>query len=242
MKRAFVYVRISKESDSQLGLESQEHACRDFAKQNGYEVIALEKDVGVSGRTEPSKRDGLMSLLGQMDKGDTLFIAKRDRLGRDQMHLNVFDESIRKQKLNCVDVSHPHLAITDDSSPQTKAFRAIMDAIAELEVNMIRARTRVAMAQKKRKGYRIGHIPFGYKADEEGKITPVPKEQALLDMMIAYHGMGMSLNGIATKLNTFSQNRLGPWNKMSISRNLKNLEAHRKAYIKDPLEEPRKVS
>lgn len=51
MKKAVIYCRVSSEKQVREGhgLEGQEKRCRDFAFYNGYEVIEVFRDEGVSG-------------------------------------------------------------------------------------------------------------------------------------------------------------------------------------------------
>jgi len=63
--KAVGYVRVSSEEQAThgYGLEAQERAIRAFAESQGYELIAVIQDPGVSGATRPASRPGFKRVL-----------------------------------------------------------------------------------------------------------------------------------------------------------------------------------
>ena len=59
-QKALGYVRVSTDEQAAAGygLEAQEHAIRAFAESQGYELVDVILDAGVSGSTRPSDRPG----------------------------------------------------------------------------------------------------------------------------------------------------------------------------------------
>lgn len=49
--RAVAYLRQSTYREESISLELQEEACRAHAAREGYDVVAVEADPGISGRT-----------------------------------------------------------------------------------------------------------------------------------------------------------------------------------------------
>jgi site-specific DNA recombinase len=64
-KKVLGYVRVSTEEQVSKGhgLDAQERAIRAFAKSQGFELIGIETDGGVSGAKKPSERDGFRRVL-----------------------------------------------------------------------------------------------------------------------------------------------------------------------------------
>jgi len=92
--QAIIYTRTSTANQTD-GHQAQQHACERFALSAGLEVKASYSDT-ISGAADLDKRIGLMSAVGNLSKGDTLIIYRRDRLGRDVVK-NAIVEKIVKQ-------------------------------------------------------------------------------------------------------------------------------------------------
>src|SRR3982074_1566923 len=82
-KKVLGYVRVSTEEQVSKGhgLEAQERAIRSFAESQGFELIGIEKDGGVSGAKKPSEREGFGRVLQQAKAGiySVLLVWKFDR-------------------------------------------------------------------------------------------------------------------------------------------------------------------
>jgi DNA invertase Pin-like site-specific DNA recombinase len=93
-------------------------------------------------------------------------------------------------------------------------MRQIIDAFAEYERALIRARTRAAMAAAKKRGQRVGQIPFGMALGGDGRtLVPNLEERAVLAEIHRLRNQGYALFSIAEELNERGlSNRQGrPW-------------------------------
>ena len=54
--------------------------------------------------------------------------------------------------------------MTADASPEGRLVRGVLDLFAEYERAMIKARTKAALAAKRRRGERTGGIPLGFRS------------------------------------------------------------------------------
>lgn len=105
-------------------------------------------------------------------------------------------------------------------------MRQITAAFAEYELALIRSRTKAALAEKRRRGERVGGIPYGFKLAQDGKtLIAVTQEQATITKITRMRKHGKSLRKIADALNQIKipspKNRL--WNPMTISKILKRV-------------------
>src|ERR1700704_1474864 len=86
-KKVLGYVRVSTEEQASKGhgLDAQERAIRSFAESQGFELIGVERDSGVSGAKKPSERDGFRRALQLAESRlySTLLVWKFDRLARN---------------------------------------------------------------------------------------------------------------------------------------------------------------
>ena len=82
MKRVAIYTRTATTGRDNGALEAQEHICRAFATEQGWDVVRVYADEGYSGNT--ADRPGLQALLSDANAGDVqaVVVAGCDRLAR----------------------------------------------------------------------------------------------------------------------------------------------------------------
>lgn len=235
MVRYLVYIRVStnKQEDSGLGIDAQRHACSEYIRQAGGELYHEFLDV-VSGtdrkRKELEQRPQLVEALSTLKRDDILIVAKRDRLGRDPYLNCMVERMVEKRQAKLISANGD----MEGDEPHQLLMRRIIDAFAEYEALMISTRTKAALARKKARGERVGHIPYGYKQNRGGQIVVNNQEARVLERMYAYRLQGMTLREIASELNNQGLiNRHGDWTHGAISRVWRNYESFSSANQED---------
>ncbi len=154
------YTRVSttEQADSGLGLAAQEAAIRAEATRRGFTVETLS-DAGFSGKhVNPAPRGALDRLRAR--QADGLIVAKVDRLARSVRHAADVLAAANAQGWNLVVLD---LAV-ELSTPQGRAMAQMLSVFAELERELIGARTREALAAKVARGEPVGRrsaVPAG---------------------------------------------------------------------------------
>lgn len=103
-------------------------------------------------------------------------------------------------------------------------LRAILDAAAAFERELIRARTRAAMAVKRAKGERSRKIPYGLALAEDGRhLVEDGVEQSVIARVKALRAEGHAVTRIAKALEALGiATRSGrPWHPQRVARMLK---------------------
>ena len=151
MSRVFGYGRVSTTDQSAA---NQLHEL----KAKGYDIKPSRwvVDEGVSGSVPAMARPGFMQLLAKLEEGDTLVVAKLDRLGRDAIDVMSTLDALKKLG---VSVRVEALNGTDLNSSAGRFMLQMLAAVAELERNMIRERTAVAQARFVAAGGKLGRRP-----------------------------------------------------------------------------------
>ncbi len=222
--RSVVYLRVStdEQAASGLGLEAQTHACHQWAEREGCPVAGAFTDDGVSGAAPIDKRPGLLDAIAALEPGDVLLVAKRDRLGRDPIVSAMIESAAARKSCRVVSAAGEGTA---DDDPSSVLMRRLVDAFAEYERLLIRARTRAALAAKKRRGERTGQVPYGSRLDGDGKtVLPDPAEAAVMAQVHGMHAAGRSLREIAKGLDAQGvrpKNGRPKWSHQSIAAILK---------------------
>lgn len=195
-----IYTRVStdEQATSGLGLAAQMAACESFATKAGHTITACHTDAGVSGAAGIEDRPGLLAAVAGLRRGDALVIAKRCRLGRDQMAILVIERAVRRK--GAVILSSDGIGNADD--PASQFMKNVIDAASVYELGLIRSRTKAALAAKRAAGELAGEVPFGWVADATGKLVAVEAEQAILRIIGELRQAGVSLRKIASILTT----------------------------------------
>lgn len=202
MSRVVAYLRVSSvgQVEDGAGLEAQLDACTAWATARGLELAEVHQDAGVSGAKQPHERPGLMAAIAALEPGDTLLVYKRDRLARDMMASLLADDLVKRQGAKVVSTQGE---ASDDDTPTGQFIRTVLDAVAEYERAMIKARLMAGRNAKKARGHKTTRIiPYGFKADpaDESRIVKDEHEQAVLADMATLRAAGMSLRDIAAEL------------------------------------------
>jgi len=190
---AYLRVSTAAQSESGAGLDAQHDACLRVAG----ELAGVFRDEGVSGKTGLDKRPALLEAIAELSKGDTLIVAKRDRLGRDPLVVAMIEAAIKRKGARIVSAAGEG---TDSDSPTDILMRRMVDAFAEYERLVIGARTRAALQAKKARGERTGSIPYGFRCDDGVNLVPDDVEQEAIAMIRDLNRKGLSLRNIAGRL------------------------------------------
>jgi len=200
--RAVGYLRVStdQQAESGLGLEAQEAAVQSAASRLKLELARVAVDAGTSGKLAIEDRPVLLEVVGTLRRGDVLLVAKRDRLGRDVIAVALIERLVAKRGARVVSAAGEG---TETDDPAGVLMRRLIDSFAEYERLLISARTRAALAAKRRRGERVsGIVPFGYRLAYDGRtLEAAAGEAGTLETIRRLRAEGRSLRGVADALN-----------------------------------------
>jgi DNA invertase Pin-like site-specific DNA recombinase len=194
---AVAYLRVSTE-DQRLGPEAQRAAIEAWAMREGAVVVAWHVDSGVCGGSDLADRPGLLEALTNLKaaRAGVLVVAKRDRLARDVMVSAMIERAVDAAG----GVVRSAAGEGNGSTPADAFMRTVIDGAAAYERALIRARTKAALSAKRARGERAGEVPYGYTADDVGRLVPSPAEQKVLDAVRQLRAGGRSLRAIVRDL------------------------------------------
>jgi DNA invertase Pin-like site-specific DNA recombinase len=192
------YVRVSTD-DQTLSAEAQRHRLHEWCHAKELELIAVYQDVGVSGGWPLEKRPGILDALNALKPDMILLTTKRDRLARDVMYAAMIERLAARE--------HATVCTCDGAgngdSPEDFILRGMLDLFATYERLLIKARTKTALAQKRREGQRISRFPpCGFRFGNDNTLVPVAAEQLIIAAACQYAKGGLSLRQIAQRLAT----------------------------------------
>jgi DNA invertase Pin-like site-specific DNA recombinase len=148
-----LYARVSR-ADKDQEPENQLRKLREFAKSHEWEVFSEYKDFA-SGQAPIRPQLNRMINQARAKHFDTILIVRLDRLARSTKQLlNLLDEMDRFGiDLICTDQD------IDTKSPAGKLLFTVLGAVAELELDLIRERTKDGLERARAQGKRLGRPP-----------------------------------------------------------------------------------
>jgi putative DNA-invertase from lambdoid prophage Rac len=173
--RTFAYCRVSTADQT---TENQTLAI----KSAGYTLRANRVvSETISGSVPAMERPGFLSLLNKMEEGDTLVVLKLDRLGRDSIDIQTTIQQLDDAGVRVVSLD---LGNTDLTSGAGKLLMQVIAAVAEMERDRIRERTREGLARAKSEGVKLGR----------------PVADDVTAQVLSYRSQGYSQSATATAL------------------------------------------
>jgi site-specific DNA recombinase len=195
---AVAYIRVSKD-EQELGPLAQRASIEAWCRAHGVEVESWHEDA-ITGSSSPEDRPGLLAALAaQQDaKAGILIVARRDRLARDVLISTTLDRLVAKHGGRIISAD----GAGNGDTAGDEFLRTILDAAAQYERAMIRARTKGALQAKKSKGERVGTIPLGKQLGQDGQLVPCDAELVLAARARDLHAAGQSMASIARTLSS----------------------------------------
>ncbi len=216
------YIRASK-SEQKLTPAAQRFEMERWCAAAGHEIVAVEVDT-CSGATPVEDRPGFIAVLESVDKHEAaiILILRRDRLAREVVIAAVAEKLAESAGARIETVS----GAGNGDSPEDQLLRTMLDAIAQYERALIRARTKAALAVKRRKGLVYGRMPFGFRRDGDQLVADRAQRDAA-DYARQLRHTGLSYANIARTLNAESRPtpRGGRWHATTVRRLMKAIEA-----------------
>jgi DNA invertase Pin-like site-specific DNA recombinase len=202
--RLVSYTRVStvEQANSGLGLDAQAFTINSAATSNGWSIVRRCVDAGVSS-VDSGRRHGLHEALAlaESDDADGIVVAKLDRLSRS---VSDFANLLCRAQANGWRLVILDIGL-DLGTPMGTFVANIMCSVAQLERELIRQRTRDALAAARARGIRTG---------------PPSKVPAVVAETIHLHRKsGATLTAIADALNvagTPTATGSGRWHPASV--------------------------
>lgn len=147
MSRTFLYTRVSTDEQT---TENQ----RLLAEQAGYTIDARRVHAEVISGTVPAMdRPVFAKLVEKLDDGDTLVVAKLDRLGRNATDIDRTVEKLQGMGVRVVVLDLPVMEVT---SAAGDLVRRMFAAFAQFERDQLVERTHAGLARAKAEGKKLG--------------------------------------------------------------------------------------
>ena len=197
MKQVFLYVRVSTEEQAIHGLsiEAQTAALEAWARAQGYKVVGIYTDAGISARKPASKRPELQRLLAdvQAGKGDLIVFTKLDRWFRNIAEYYKVQEILERHHVDWRTISEDY----DTSTAAGRLKINIMLSVAQDEADRTSERIKFVFDDKVKKGEAIsGMLPMGLMIRDK-HVVPNPETAHIVQALFSRYRATGSTGGAA---------------------------------------------
>jgi site-specific DNA recombinase len=196
-KRAVLYLRQSTYREESISLELQEAAGRDYCARMGYDVVAVEADPGISGRTW--KRPAVQRVMRMLEDGDadTIVLWRWSRLSRNRR-----DWAVAADRADLAGCTIESATEPNDATAAGRFARGVMTELAAFESERIGEQWKETHARRRRLGLPADGGPrYGYDKVPDGTYQPNSVEAPLLAEMYRRYLRGEGFTRIVEWLN-----------------------------------------
>ena len=217
---AIGYVRVStnEQADSGLGLEAQRRRITAYCEAQGWNLLEIVADEGVSGKT--LNRTGLSRAVSMLAPGRILVALKLDRLTRGGARgLDELTENVLATRGDWATVEGSY----DTSSAMGRFMMRLVAEIAQLEREQTAERTVQALDVKRENRERLGTTPLGFVTvqaeDGSRRVETDLGEMETVTLARQLRLSGLSLRQIGTELTRTGRRtkRGGQWQPRTVS-------------------------
>jgi DNA invertase Pin-like site-specific DNA recombinase len=123
--------------------------------------------------------------------------AKRDRLARDVVVAAAVERLAQAAGARVATAD----GTSSENTPEAFLMRTIMDAFAQYERLLIKARTKAALGVKSNRGELVGSVPFGYELAADGvRLEPNHLEQCAIIRIRELRDMGLPYRKVVEQM------------------------------------------
>ena len=195
---AVVYARYSSHKQGEQSIEGQLNAARIYAEGRGYTIIHEYIDRAVSGRTD--NRDEFQQMLSDCAKKQfqVIIVWKVDRFGRNREEI-----TFNKYRAKKSGVRVEYVAENLPDSPEAVILDALLEGMAEYYSLQLSQNIKRGYRENAKKcKYAGGHIPLGYKLDEDKHFIIDEQTAPTVRRIFSMYAEGYTIAEIAKQLNS----------------------------------------
>jgi site-specific DNA recombinase len=209
------YIRNSRLSQEN-SVETQKKLITDYCNTHDIHLDKIVVDEGISGSGDKTeKRDGYNSLMSMIDNGevDTLVVISISRWGRNLGEIYKSVQLMETKGVKFLSIKEN----IDTSSPYGRFTINLLSSLYEMELELIRDRTKDTLKVKKENGKVYSPTPFGF--DRVGNdLIENKKEKRLLRKMLRLKENGKSYGDVSKYLtkNRHKTKSGGKWTRENV--------------------------
>ena len=229
MKRAVAYARYSTDKQTDISIEAQLSAIKEYCKRKGYELIEEYIDRAESGYRAERESFQRMMEDAQKKKFDVVVVYNFSRFARNMQDALNYSMQLERLGINLESTTEP-----SEKTASGVFIKNILFATYQFQRDLTREDVISKMRELAKKGYWLGgNPPYGFKLekvkDEAGiertKLSIVPEEAEVVRKIFEWYSQGLGIRKIIQLLEREGiTNRGKPWTTAGIHSILRNIK------------------
>lgn len=191
------YARYSSHAQKDASIEQQIEKCDEFASINKIHIIERYKDRAITGKTD--RRADFQRMMHDAEKGKFKYVIawKSNRMGRNMLEAMLNEAKLQDLGIRVLYVEEDF----DDTAAGRFALRSMMNVNQFYSENMAEDIKRGLYDNAANCKVTNGHLPYGYKADEDLKYALDDSKAAVVREIFTRVSCGEAIVDIYTDLN-----------------------------------------
>ena len=162
-KTAVAYLRYSSDKQTEQSIEGQRHVCQEYAQRNNILITHYYIDRAMSGKTDNRTEFQQMMKDSAKQAWDMVLVYKLDRFSRDKFEMAIHRKTLKDNGIKLVSCMEN---IPD--TPEGIILESLLEGMAQYYSAELAQKVHRGMNESRRKGlYTGGHIPFGYRVENQ---------------------------------------------------------------------------
>jgi len=195
-----IYTRVSTNMQAEEGfsLQAQYDRLVEYAKMQGWDLIRIYTDPGVSAKD--LNRPGIKEMIDDLNAGkfEAVLVHKLDRLTRNISDLYDLVELVNKKNVKLISISEN----IDTSSPMGRMFVYLLGIFAQMFRENLSEEVKKGLAKRAELGLRSTFAPYGYQRLDDGQLVIISDQAKLIREVFSllvekkwgYHTIAKHLN------------------------------------------------
>ncbi|PCN47415.1 hypothetical protein Csp2054_12170 [Curtobacterium sp. 'Ferrero'] len=207
VKRSVLYTRVSRSTEESVSVDRQERELRQVAEREGWPVVAVFQDDGLSGRTERAKADAALAMLAE-GRAEVLMVWEMSRWSRMGLGAVAKLVDVLDEKPDALFLAQKEGLRSDQ--PAFRLMASVISEVARMEAEGTRDRIKamrsyvLSETDPSQTRWLGGSVPFGYRPvmrEGGGKALQLdPDEAAVAREAAEKFVAGMSLTDVTRLL------------------------------------------
>lgn len=195
MKRAVLYLRVSRSTDESVSLARQRQELTELARREGWPVVAVVEDDGISGRVEREKAEAALRMIKE-GAAEVLVSWELSRWSRMGLAAVAKLVEVLEARPSALLVFHKEGLRSDQ--PAFGIMAAVIAEVARMEAEGTRDRIRsmrafvLGQTEPDAQRWLGGRVPFGYRA--------VPREDGAGKKLVVDEVAAVHVREVARRL------------------------------------------
>ena len=190
--RGVIYARYSCNKQREESIEGQIRECKEFARNNGIDVINTYIDRAMSATNDNRPEFQRMISDSYLDRFDAVLIWKSDRFSRNRKQAICYRDILRENHVKLLSATEPNI-----EGPAGILFESMNDGYNEYYVSEMKVKMKRGEKENVLEGKTNGGVPaYGYRTEKHKYYIIENEAEVIRYIFEMYANTDITVNGL----------------------------------------------